>query len=818
MVIAETPAKKAVLKVTGMTCASCVKRVENALQEQRGVSEANVNLANEKATVTYDPSKISINDMVNAVRDAGYGVMVETVTLPIQGMTCASCVKRIEDALLEKDGVIDVSVNLATERATIKYSPTEVTLPELKRAIADAGYTVIETKTEKEFVDTERVARKKEMSDLALSFALSAVASAVIMGLMFFGSSLPVIKSWPMEWITYISFILATPVQFVIGWRFYRGAYAALKHGAADMNVLIAVGTSAAYFYSVVATFFPGLVMVGGTMPSTYYDTSTMIIALILLGRLLEARAKGQTSEAIRRLTGLRAKTARVIHDHTEEDIPVEDVKVGDTILVRPGEKIPVDGVVTEGYSSVDESMINGEPIPASKKEGDNVIGATINKTGSFRFVATKVGRDTVLSQIIKLVEEAQGSKAPIQRLADQVAAVFVPVVIGLAIITFLAWYFIGGEPLFALLNFISVLIIACPCAMGLATPTAIMVGTGKGAQYGILIKGGESLENAYRINAIVLDKTGTITKGEPSLVDVVPMPGFTEADVVHYAGSAEKGSEHPLGEAIVKGANAKNIPLNDATKFDAVPGKGIVAQVDGRIVMVGNAKLMEFEEVPLEEMQKAFERLSAEGKTPMYVSVDDKPAGVVAVADTIKEGSREAIDEFKKLGIETIMVTGDNRKTADAIAKQVGIGRVLAEVLPQDKAEVVKNLQAEGKNVAMVGDGINDAPALAQANTGIAIGTGTDIAIESSDITLMSGDLRSVVTAIKLSRATIRTIRTNLFWAFFYNVIGIPIAAGILYPWFHVLLNPIIAAAAMAFSSVSVVSNSLLLNRFKPI
>jgi len=538
-----------------------------------------------------------------------------------------------------------------------------VTLPELKKTIADAGYTVIETKTEKEFVDAERAARQREMSGLTLSFILSGIASAVIMALMFFGASLPVVKTWPMEWITYLSFILATPVQFIIGWRFYRGAWAALKHGTADMNVLIAVGTSAAYFYSVVATFAPHLVMIGGRMPDTYYDTSTMIIALILLGRLLEARAKGQTSEAIRRLTGLRAKTARVIRDHTEEDIPVEDVNVGDTILVRPGEKIPVDGVVTEGYSSVDESMITGEPIPASKKEGDNVIGATINRTGSFKFKATKVGRDTVLSQIIKMVEEAQGTKAPIQRLADRVAAVFVPVVIGLAALTFLAWYFIGREPLFALLNFISVLIIACPCAMGLATPTAIMVGTGKGAQHGILIKGGESLENAYRIDTIVLDKTGTITRGEPSLVDVVPMAGFTESDVIHYAASAEKGSEHPLGEAIVKGAKARGVHLTSATKFDAVPGKGIVAQVDGRIVMAGNAKLMELEEVPLEEMQKAFERLSAGGRTPMYVSVDEKPAGVVAVADTIKEGSAEAVAEFKSSASRRSWITGDNRR-----------------------------------------------------------------------------------------------------------------------------------------------------------
>jgi Cu+-exporting ATPase len=811
--------KKTQLKITGMTCASCVARVEKAIRETKGVEQANVNLATEIATFVYDPSQISIEDIVRSVKDAGYGVEEETVTLPVRGMTCASCQARIESALRQNSGVKSATVNLATEKATVHYFPSVVTVNDLKKIIEGEGYRVPETPTAEEFVDRERESRRRELGDLTVKFVLAGVASLVIMTIMFFGQYIPGISSLSMDQVNYLSFLLATPVQFWIGWRFYKGAFAALKHGTADMNVLIAVGTSAAYFYSVVATFAPHLVMIGGQMPATYFDTSTMIIALILLGRLLEARAKGQTSEAIRRLRGLKAKTARVERDGKEADVPVEDVQVGDVVIVRPGEKIPVDGVVVDGYSTVDESMITGESIPSGKREGDNVIGATINGNGSFRFRATKVGRDTVLSQIIRLVEEAQGSKAPIQRLADQVAAVFVPVVIGIAIVTFLAWYFLGPQPSFlnAMLNFISVLIIACPCAMGLATPTAIMVGTGKGAENGILIKGGESLENAYQINAVVLDKTGTITKGEPSLVAVAPAPGFTEAEVLRFAASAEKNSEHPLGGAIVRGAEARKVALATPTKFDSLPGKGIVAEIDGHIVLVGNGHLLEDEDVDLAPLKDAFARLSAEGKTPMYVAVDDKPAGVIAVADTIKEGSAEAIAEFRRLGIEPVMITGDNRRTAEAIAKQVGISRVLAEVMPQDKAEEVKKLQAEGKKVAMVGDGINDAPALAQADVGIAIGTGTDVAIEASDITLMSGDLRGVLTAIKLSRATIRTIRMNLFWAFFYNVIGIPIAAGILIPWFGISLNPIIAAAAMAFSSVSVVSNSLLLNRFKP-
>ncbi|OPY26401.1 MAG: putative copper-exporting P-type ATPase A [Methanocella sp. PtaU1.Bin125] len=821
--------RKTQLKITGMTCASCVARVEKAIRETKGVEQANVNLATEIATFVYDPAQISIESIVKSIKDAGYGVEEEAVTLPIRGMTCASCQARIENALKANEGVAGAAVNLATERATIRYFPSVVTVNDLKKIIKDTGYEVPEMPAAGEFVDRERESRRSEMNDLLVKFVIAGAISAVIMALMFFGPYIPGISSLMMEHIDlgitevmpidFIAFILATPVQFWIGWRFYKGAWAALKHGSADMNVLIAVGTSAAYFYSVVATLAPHLVMVGGQMPATYFDTSTMIIALILLGRLLEARAKGQTSEAIRRLRGLKAKMARVERDGREADVPVEDVQVGDTVIVRPGEKIPVDGVVVEGYSAVDESMITGESIPAGKKIGDNVIGATINKTGSFRFRATKVGRDTVLFQIIRMVEEAQGSKAPIQRYADRIAAVFVPVVIGIAIVTFLAWFLLGPQPSFlrALLNFISVLIIACPCAMGLATPTAIMVGTGKGAENGILIKGGESLENAYKINAIVLDKTGTITRGEPALVDVAPAQGFAEDEVLHYAASAEKGSEHPLGAAIIHGAESRKVAVTNAAKFDALPGKGIVAEVEGRIVMVGNAKLLEDEDVDLAPMKETFDRLSAGGKTPMYVAIDDRLAGAIAVADTIKDGSVEAIAELRQLGIEPVMITGDNRRTAEAIAKQVGIARVLAEVLPQDKAYEIRNLQTEGKNVAMVGDGINDAPALAQADVGIAIGTGTDVAIEASDITLMSGDLRGVLTAIKLSRATIRTIRMNLFWAFIYNIIGIPIAAGILIPFFGISLNPIIAAAAMAFSSVSVVSNSLLLNRFKP-
>jgi Cu+-exporting ATPase len=584
------------------------------------------------------------------------------------------------------------------------------------------------------------------------------------------------------------------------------------------MNTLIAVGTSSAYFYSVLATFFPSFFVAEGLMADVYYDTSVVIITLILLGRLLEARAKGQTSEAIRKLAELQAKTARILRNDEEIDIPIEDVLVGDIVVVRPGEKIPVDGVVVSGSSSVDESMITGESMPAEKEVGDAVIGATVNKTGSFRFEARKVGRDTALAQIIRLVEEAQGSKAPIQRFADRVAAVFVPVVMVIALLTFFVWLLFGPTPAFnfALLNFVAVLIIACPCALGLATPTAIMVGTGKGAEKGILIKGGESLEEAHRIDTIIFDKTGTLTRGEPSVTDIVALRPYSESDVLSVSASCEHGSEHPLGEAIVEKARAQGVSLSKAEEFSALPGFGVKATIGGSLILLGNRKLMDSQNVDVSSLESEWMRLSEEGKTPMFVAIGGNAAGIIAVADTLKEGSREAVEELKRLGIEIVMITGDNRRTAEAIARLVGVTRVLAEVLPEDKAREVKNLQEEGKTVAMVGDGINDAPALAQADIGIAIGTGTDVAMEASDITLIRGDLKGVVDAIRLSKKTMSTIKWNLFWAFFYNVLGIPIAAGILYPFAHILLNPMIASASMAFSSVFVVTNSLRLRGFK--
>ncbi len=736
----------------------------------------------------------------------------ERIDLPILGMTCASCVQKIEKALLETGGVTKAVVNLATEKAKVEYLPSETSLSELKKVIESTGYKVLEIE-EGKVEDYEKVIREKEYKKLKRKFVFGLVISIIVL----IGSLewLPGVPDFLRNY--YLLWILATPVQFWAGWQFYRGAWGAFIHRNADMNTLIAVGTSAAYLYSITAMLLPSLFRASGIEPKVYFDTSVVIITLILLGKVLEARAKGQTSEAIKKLIGLQPKTAKVIRDGKEIDLPVEEVLVGDVVIVRPGEKIPVDGKVTEGKSYVDESMITGESIPVEKKRGDEVIGATINKSGSFRFEAKKVGKDTALAQIIKLVQEAQGSKASIQRLADVIAGYFVPVVISLALLTFVIWFVFGPEPALtlALLNFVAVMIIACPCALGLATPTAIMVGTGKGAEKGVLIKGGESLETAHRIKTVVFDKTGTLTKGEPEVTDIVPFDKYSLKEILFYAGCAEKNSEHPLGEAIVRKAFAEKVELKDPLEFDSISGSGIVAKIDDKNILLGNHKFLEEKKIELGDLISKSEGLARDGKTPIYISVDGKITAIIAVADTLKGNSKEAVEELHKLGLKVVMLTGDNRRTAEAIARKAGIDRVIPEVLPEDKVAEVKKLQDEGKVVAMVGDGINDAPALAQADVGIAIGTGTDIAMEASDITLIKGDLAGVVSAIKLSKRTIQIIKQNLFWAFFYNVIGIPIAAGLLYPFFKILLNPMIASAAMAFSSVSVVSNSLRLRRF---
>ncbi|HKH75568.1 MAG TPA: heavy metal translocating P-type ATPase, partial [Rubrobacteraceae bacterium] len=714
-------------------------------------------------------------------------------------------------ALRKVPGVVGASVNLANEKATVGYVAGEVDPQDLEKAIEGAGYGVVR---EDEGFSVEG-SREREYGKLRGDFLLAAALTALV----FFGS-LPMMLGFmlpvPTGWLNLGLLLLATPVQFWAGRRFYRGAWGALKHGQANMNTLVVMGTSAAYLYSVVATLAPQLIAAGRA--DVYFDTSALIITLILLGRLLEARAKGRTNEAIKKLAGLQAKTARVVRDEGEIDVPVKDVQIGDTVVVRPGEKVPVDGRIVSGESAVDESMITGESIPVTKRNGDEVIGATVNKTGSFRIRATRVGRETALAQIMRMVEEAQGSKAPIQRLADRISGVFVPMVMVIAAITFFVWLGLGPEPAFthALLNAVAVLIIACPCAMGLATPTSIMVGTGKGAERGILIKGGEALEEAHRLTTVVLDKTGTLTRGEPRLTDVIPLSGSSGDELLALAAAAERRSEHPLGEAIVAGAKERGLNVPEPEDFDAPTGRGVRTTVSGRTVLVGSRKLMGEWGVAEDGLARRFEELTASGKTPMFVAVDGDVAGLVAVADAVREESKEAVELLHRMGLEVVMLTGDNRRTAGAIARELGMERVLAEVMPQDKENEIRKLQEKGNVVAMVGDGINDAPALARADVGIAIGTGTDVAMEAADLTLISGDVRGVARAIWLSRATIRNIRQNLFWAFAYNVVLIPVAAGVLYPLFGAagLLSPIFAAAAMALSSVTVVSNALRLRR----
>ena len=804
--------KHVALPVTGMTCANCVATVERNIKKVDGVHKASVNLSSERAMVDFDPTRADMRDLLSRIEKAGYGIAKGEAELIIKRLSDDNDARRLEKALADVEGVLEAQVSFTTEKARITYIPTVISQIDLRNTVADTGFKAVILGDDLE--DAEQKARREEINHQRHLLTVGLIFTVPLF-LLSMGRDFGLLGSWAFQpWIEWLMFALATPVQFYVGWQYYVGAYKSLRNRSANMDVLVAMGSSVAYVYSIP-------ILLGMLPGHLYFETAAMIITLIKVGKFLEARAKGRTSEAIKKLMDLRAQTARVVRDGEETEIPAQEVQVGDTVIVKPGEKIPVDGIVLEGRTSVDESMITGESLPVEKKVGDEVVGATLNKLGMIRFEATKVGKDTALSQIIRLVEEAQGSKAPIQRLADQVSAIFVPAVLVVAAATFLVWYFLVPLPAGAdvtlitraLINTVAVLVIACPCAMGLATPTAVMVGTGKGAENGILLKSGEALERAGRLSTVILDKTGTLTRGQPAVTDILlghtDNRRPTEDDLLRYAASVEKGSEHPLGEAIWAEAGNRALKLEDPQGFQAVVGRGVIGEVDGKQIMVGNLRMMMERDVSLNDLEGDLHQVQSQAKTAILVAIDGTVRGIIGVGDTLKEGSRQAVQALKDMGLRVAMITGDNEMTARAIAQKVGIDSVLAEVLPGEKADRVKRLQEEGEIVAMVGDGINDAPALAQADVGIAIGTGTDVAIAAAPITLISGELDGVPTAIDLSRKTLRTIKQNLFWAFIYNVLLIPAAA-------MGFLDPIMAAGAMAFSSIFVVSNSIRLGRKK--
>ena len=811
--------------IEGMTCASCAQTVEKAAKKVRGVTQASVNLATEKLSIEYNEPTFSVENLQKAVDNSGYELIAQegkTQTFAIEGMTCASCAQTIEEAVGKLSGVDKASVNLATEKMQVSYNPSAISVSDVTGAVSNSGYAAVleTTDTQDNSRAEKREKKEKRMKQLLNRFGISIIFTIPVliisMGPMV-GMPLPNIVDPMINAFNFslLQLILTLPIM-VVSWEYFQKGFKTLFKGHPNMDSLIALGTASAFVYSLAATIRTGLGY-GNFSDLLYYEVTGVILTLHTLGLFLEERSKGQMSSAIEKLVNLAPKTARVIRNGVEQEITVDEVALGDVIRVRPGESMPVDGVVVEGRTSVDESMLTGESIPVEKKSGDEVIGASINKNGSIDYRATRVGSDTTLSQIIKLVEDAQGSKAPIARMADIITGYFVPIVIALAVLAGIAWLIAGQSGIFVLSVIITTLVIACPCALGLATPTSIMVGTGKGAEHGVLIKSGEALETTHNLDTIVFDKTGTLTEGKPIVTDILVTPLITKENLLYYAASGETGSEHPLGEAIVQKSKEENMTLAKPDHFEAIPGHGIRVEIEGKDMYIGNRKLMLEQKIDLSSMEKESDRLADEGKTPMYLSVDGELAGIIAVADTLKENSMKAVKELRRRGVEVIMITGDNKRTAKAIAKQVGIDSVLSEVLPEDKAEEVKKLQEAGKEVAMVGDGINDAPALAQADVGIAVGSGTDVAIESADIVLMRNDLTAVLTAIDLSHATLRNIKQNLFWAFAYNLVGIPVAMGLLYIFGGPLMSPMFAAVAMSFSSVSVLLNALRLRRFKP-